>query len=1207
VPDELRPDDLLDGFLSGVDFDASAGTVSGGALRPGRELGGYELEAVLGSGGMGVVLQAREPETGRPVALKLLRLPGGGEDQASRRFRREARALLRLRHPNVVGVLDVGVDAGQPFLVLELVEGGTLEDALGRDGPLDPTHAVRLVCTLASAVEHVHQQGLLHRDLKPANVLLDRGVPRLTDFGLVKAVLPDSSLVSADHSLTVTGQMLGTPGYWSPEQAIREGAPLGPATDVFGLGAILYAALTGRAPFSGRDLREVVVATLGGEVLPPSRWRPELGRSLDRICLRCLAGEPADRYPSAAALAEALTSWLARPARRRALLAFASAGLVALALGAGAALAHRGTPSGGPVAEAPPGSSPASPATAPDDDPARELIRRARALAESGRVDDARGLIEEATLAPVSTRAAYDLVQLCDAFVGRRALRRSCVAAAQRGEGQGAAALALRGAGRYLAGDSAGALALFEEGLEVRRDDPILLLLRAAATVMSGLPEEALTDLERAVRLDPALADGWRLLGSIQFKLGALEAALDARTRALGLEPDHVDTLLNLAGSLAQLDRREEALVHVDRAVRVAPMNPDARRLRANLRLSLGDRDGAEADVSTLERLAPQATETRRLRQQLSAAPGGRRWSEEVVALAAAGREEEARRLILAELEQPSSTETGYEYVELLLGRGLSQALKRACRQRALACRLEGAAGLALQGAARLHGEECEQALAHLDRALALSPGDSALLSLRAVAHANVDDATASLADAQRALASDPERWLALLAMGEALRLRADHVGAERALREGLRLRPRQHLLLNALSSVLLEAGRLTEAVQVLERALEVSPRAPHLWNNLGQVKFELGDVAGAESAIAEALELDPDLLEGVYMRCLLSARRGDLEAARRDLAWMRGKGAAPRLRGQAELRIRDAEALASDPQQAIWRLLLRGRDEEAREHLRGLLEHPRSTEAVYRLLTLTAVDLLDAEQLVQCAERGARCRVEGAAGEALRAVARYLAGDGEGAVALLEPAVERHPDDPALRCMRGGLRSQVLGDLEGGVADASRALELDPGYGKGWRLLGSLRAQAGDREGALQASQQAARLDPDDPFTLANLGVALFRLDRHAEAVRVYRRALQHHPRSAGLWVGLGEVHGSAGDPRAALEAVERALTLSHERWHPRAHYLRCLALARLGDLDRASAELAVLRTTQLGAELLAAAEEEVAALRRRRAGQDR
>jgi WD40 repeat protein len=289
-------------------------------------LGDYELVEELGRGGMGRVYKARQRSLGRLVALKVIRAGAPITEAERLRFRTEAEATARLDHPNIVPVYEVGDHDGQPYLATRYVEGGPLSRHLERFRD-DPRAVARLLATLARAVQHAHQRGVLHRDLKPGNVLLewragDVGppVPHVADFGLAR-------LLDQDSALTRTGDLVGTPSYMAPEQASGGAAAITTATDVHGLGAILYALLTGRAPFAGPTVLETLERVKGSEPEPPSRLNPKVDRDLETICLTCLAKDPRWRYASALALAEDLENWLghrpiaARPASIRERLA----------------------------------------------------------------------------------------------------------------------------------------------------------------------------------------------------------------------------------------------------------------------------------------------------------------------------------------------------------------------------------------------------------------------------------------------------------------------------------------------------------------------------------------------------------------------------------------------------------------------------------------------------------------------------------------------------------------------------------------------------------------------------------------------------------------------------------------------------------------------------------------------------------------------
>ena len=252
---------------------------------------------------MGVVFKARHLALKRLVALKMV-LDGGlaGAHQPLR-FKKEAGAVARLQHPNIVQVFDVGEHEGHPYFSLELVDGGTLGGKL-QNGPLPPRAAAGVVETLARAVHYAHERGIVHRDLKPANILLMKdGTPKITDFGLAK------HMDQGDHS-TRTGVIAGTPAYMASEQATGRNDLFGPRTDVWALGVVLYELLTGKLPFAGNDSMDVIYKVVNEEAPSPRAYQHALPRDLEVITLKCLNKNSSHRYASAEALADDLRRFL---------------------------------------------------------------------------------------------------------------------------------------------------------------------------------------------------------------------------------------------------------------------------------------------------------------------------------------------------------------------------------------------------------------------------------------------------------------------------------------------------------------------------------------------------------------------------------------------------------------------------------------------------------------------------------------------------------------------------------------------------------------------------------------------------------------------------------------------------------------------------------------------------------------------------------
>jgi tetratricopeptide (TPR) repeat protein/tRNA A-37 threonylcarbamoyl transferase component Bud32 len=342
-----------DGLRRQLSFRGAIAEAGSTMIEPGRDTGTadptpvmplgpwehYELLEEIGRGGMGVVYKARDRKLNRLVALKMIRAGSQADAEHVVRFLTEAEAVAQLQHANIVPIYEVGRCNGLPYFTLELVGGGSLARKLW-GGPLSAGAAARLVEQLAQGIQAAHQRGIVHRDLKPDNVLLaEDGTPKITDFGLAKHV-------ESGEGLTVTGVIVGTPSYMAPEQARgkTKSEEVGPAADIYALGAILYEVLTGRPPFKAATTMDTLWQVVHDEPVPPSQLQSKTPRDLETICLKCLRKAPEHRYASAAALAKDLrlfqagqpiqacpvgrVEWIAKWARRRPAVAALSAALL---------------------------------------------------------------------------------------------------------------------------------------------------------------------------------------------------------------------------------------------------------------------------------------------------------------------------------------------------------------------------------------------------------------------------------------------------------------------------------------------------------------------------------------------------------------------------------------------------------------------------------------------------------------------------------------------------------------------------------------------------------------------------------------------------------------------------------------------------------------------------------------------------------------
>jgi TolB-like protein/predicted Ser/Thr protein kinase len=295
--------------VNGVDDSGDVDKPARGTTRSERlakilgELGDYELLEEVGRGGQGVVFRARQKSLNRIVALKVISLGQWASKAHLKRFRREAEAAASLDHPSIVPIYEVGERDGSCYFSMKFIEGGHLDEVVKR-APMSIRRAAELIAKVARTVHYAHEHGILHRDIKPGNILLDQnGEPLLTDFGLAR-------LLDTESTVTRTMEVLGTPSYMAPEQAVGSNSAVSSATDVYGLGAVFYQLLTGQAPFAGGTTYETIKLLLDTEPRQPRLLNPKIDRDLSTICLKCLEKDPKPRYSSALALAEDLERWL---------------------------------------------------------------------------------------------------------------------------------------------------------------------------------------------------------------------------------------------------------------------------------------------------------------------------------------------------------------------------------------------------------------------------------------------------------------------------------------------------------------------------------------------------------------------------------------------------------------------------------------------------------------------------------------------------------------------------------------------------------------------------------------------------------------------------------------------------------------------------------------------------------------------------------
>jgi len=559
----------------------------------------YTVEGELARGGMGVIYRARDTRSGSSVVIKLLHVEG---KTSRRRLGREAKALRRLRHPNLVSLYDSGEHLGNPYLVLPFFPGASLQDRLDRHGPLPVEEAIEVGLQICSALQAAHAEGLLHRDVKPANVLFDDHFStrvKLTDFGLVKDIGPGQSQTL---SLSVGGRFLGSPGYWPPEQAFGKLAEIGPPADVYGLGALLYALICGRPPRTGETVVQALEA-FNYPVLPLGRRAPKW---LDELILRCLEHDPALRPSLEEVFTELRRRGLGlevRGAGRGWTIAVAALGAVLVVLlGAlGWVLLRGGSESPGVAAAPPVEAPPASEAPPPVEAPPVEAPPSERVEEEL----DAFGSLE-----PPPPDGSPELERLLEEARAQSQAQRypQAVALCDRAlelDPRSASAYTIRGRAKRKMGRHAEALSDLDRAVELDPRAQQAYANRGLVQRAIGRYPEAIADYDRALELDPRDVTTLGNRGFAKAKLGEHMAAVADYDRAIQLGARHAQVHLNRGRSNQALRRHAMAVEDFDRALALDPEEQTVWGYRGACKIALGDFQGAIYDLDRAIELSP--------------------------------------------------------------------------------------------------------------------------------------------------------------------------------------------------------------------------------------------------------------------------------------------------------------------------------------------------------------------------------------------------------------------------------------------------------------------------------------------------------------------------------------------------------------------------------------------------------------------------
>jgi serine/threonine-protein kinase len=864
------------------------------------EVPGYEIVGELGRGGMGVVYQARHLQLNRRVALKMILAGAHAGEQDLARFRDETQAVAGMQHPNIVQIFEVGEQDGRPFCALELVPGGSLAQHLdGTPWPARP--AAELVETLARAMHHAHEQGIVHRDLKPGNILLASGgreppgdaappggsrppladlTPKITDFGLAKRL--------GEKGQTVSGAIVGTPSYMAPEQAAAKGQEIGPAADVYALGAILYELLTGRPPFRAETPLDTVLQVLSEEPVPPRRLNAKVPRDLETICLKCLQKAAPRRYGSALELAEDLGRFLhdepirARPvgrvehlvkwARRRPAVAALWGLSLTVALVGGGVWLWLAQERAEQQAEAARQEAVLRQGVAAALDKAADLQQRAR-------WDEADAVLEQAQerlgkSGPADLRERVGQVRADLRLVRRLDAARLLAATivGNRLDSTGAEreyAAAFREGRLELPGDEVGVVAARLRASAVKAQ--LVAALDAWASVTRN-PQRRAWLLAVARQADP---DAWRdrfrdprvwedrvaleqlarqarvqqlspqLLKTLAVVLR--EAGGDAvpvLTAAQARSPQDFWLNFELGSALQWRKRAGEAVGYYRAAL---ALRPNASAVYTNLGLALHDKGQLDQAIACFQKAVVLDPKAAKAQYNLGAVLHDKGEVDQAIAC-----------FQKAVALDPKDATAHYNLGNALKAKGeLDGAI--ACFQKALAIEPKDAQAQNNLGVALYTKGEVEQAIACFEKALALDPK-------HAHAHTNLGNALAdkgqldrAIACFQKALAIDPKHAKAYISLGAILcDVKHDYEEAIACFRKALALDSKNVKAHYNLGLTLQKKGELDRAIAWYEKALAIDPKLAQVQTGLGLALMGKGQLDRAIACYEKALTIDP-------------------------------------------------------------------------------------------------------------------------------------------------------------------------------------------------------------------------------------------------------------------------------------------------------------------------------------------------------------
>jgi tetratricopeptide (TPR) repeat protein/predicted Ser/Thr protein kinase len=1137
--DELRERTTMRSDSTGSSTGGPAGEPPATVERIGR----YRIEGELGRGGMGVVYRAFDEELRRTVAIKMILDPARAGASELERFRREASAAARLAHPGIVGVHEVGVHDGKPYIVMELVEGESFEHLLRREKPT-PRRTAEILRDVAAALDAAHAAGIVHRDVKPENILIDReGRPRLMDFGLARDVSGDR--------VTVTGTILGTPVYMSPEQASGAVAAHGPLTDVWSVGAVLYRGLVGTPPFTAPTVAVILSRIMSDEPVPPRKRNPAIHGDLETICLRCLEKTPRARYASAGEVARELGRYVAgEPIAARPIggleraLRFVRRNRLATAL----VLVLLAAPVTGLV-----------------------LVAKARQSQSDQFLAAARADAERTHAAFAATRRPPGATP--DRKAGDEALGRGLealdaaprLAALEGGEGSRAAARDV-------------ALEAGEVAIGVEQWSVAASIFERAGKL--GLPETRLAELRARVETERTRVqeDHKKTVEGLldDARSGRLETRPDGRREAVIAlvrypEKQTVEILARtLDDASASLRATTREIVHA----LIDPTPEEARRDEVPLTGAEKALDDDHVDPADGPGRALHEAWHRLERRDQRAHPGRKLdlpWWQIVAAEQArrAGDKIPAARLACEALGLLAISEGAVPALERWLRSVVDETLATEAAISLL--RLRGAAAVRLidrrdaevwgaHHTSGIGGGDAFSRQVHLlVESLRLPEAQATTADEhvdRAVGEARRGDLDGAIADLTSALALGGDSAGILDRRGVVKKARGDFAGAIADLTSAIELEPQSADPIQHRGEAKLAQGDRRGAFDDLLRAASLAPGTAKAWRNLSRAKALRGDVKGAIACMTSAIEIEPADTILLHERAIMRMNALDPAGAIED----------------------ETSAIAIAPQDGLL-FSFRGLARQKQGDLKGALEdHDRAValrprEAlVYANRAEAYVAAGDGDAALRDLARTIELAPRYAPAFASRARILFDRGDLAGALAEAEHALALDRRNGIALSIRGSVRAR-RGDLERGLADHALAIQLDPRDERRWFWRAATRADTGDPTGAISDYTKGLALDPRNKEGLTNRGSCYEALDDLDHAIEDHTKALEIDPGYVGALVNRGVAYSRKKDYAGASKDLTRAIELAPRE--PNAYFNRATVRIFQNDLDGALADL--------------------------------